>query len=415
MSINSAFNNATSGLNVTSRRVELISNNISNALTDGFSRREISLSSVELNNRGGGVRVEGVNRAENASLSASRREADAARSSTNVTSNVLSRIDSRLGGAGELGALATKFSNLERSFIDAANDPSNDMRLNEVISSSKEIVSSLNEHSEYINALRIETDAEIGKQVSVVNQSIEMISDLNTEIKLRTLTGGSTASLKDRQDVLLDQLNSIIPIKTISREGGEIAIFTPSGGKLLDGSPSLFEFTNVSTIVHGMTIANGALSGLSVNGSVVSMNTSYGLYEGGSLAALFDVRDQVLPQHNDELDALAGNLALRFQDPMIDPSLAVGDPGLFTASLDMSSASFAAYFTSELSTRNINQQDLLTYEQSRSDEFRITELAVTGVDTDAELQSLIELETAFSANAKVISVLDELLSRILEI
>ena len=43
------------------------------------------------------------------------------------------------------------------------------------------------------------------------------------------------------------------------------------------------------------------------------------------------------------------------------------------------------------------------------------ELRVSAVDTDAELRALIELENAYAANARVVSAIDEMMRRILEI
>jgi flagellar hook-associated protein 1 len=47
MSITSALANAVSGLTAASRSAELVSNNVSNAMTEGYGRREIVLSGAE--------------------------------------------------------------------------------------------------------------------------------------------------------------------------------------------------------------------------------------------------------------------------------------------------------------------------------------------------------------------------------
>ncbi|MEM9813972.1 MAG: flagellar basal body rod C-terminal domain-containing protein, partial [Pseudomonadota bacterium] len=55
-----------------------------------------------------------------------------------------------------------------------------------------------------------------------------------------------------------------------------------------------------------------------------------GQYEGGALAAAFEVRDVTTPDVNSDLDLLAEDLILRFEDTAVDPTLAPGDAGLFT-------------------------------------------------------------------------------------
>ena len=62
MSIANALNNAISGLTATSRSAEVVSSNLANALTPGYSRREIVLSPRVLAGNGGGVHVDGVSR-----------------------------------------------------------------------------------------------------------------------------------------------------------------------------------------------------------------------------------------------------------------------------------------------------------------------------------------------------------------
>ena len=77
MSMSSALNNAVSGLTASSRMAEIISSNTANAMTQGYARRELSLSSETLGGDGGGVRILGVNRVVNESLLQDRRIADA--------------------------------------------------------------------------------------------------------------------------------------------------------------------------------------------------------------------------------------------------------------------------------------------------------------------------------------------------
>ena len=61
MSISGALANALSGLNAASRSASIVSDNLANALTDGFGRREIELSSRS-NGAGGGVEIAAITR-----------------------------------------------------------------------------------------------------------------------------------------------------------------------------------------------------------------------------------------------------------------------------------------------------------------------------------------------------------------
>ena len=78
MSISSALSNALSGLTASARAAEVVSNNVSNALTEGYARRELGLSTRSLGGEGAGVKVDGVERVQNRTILADRRLADAA-------------------------------------------------------------------------------------------------------------------------------------------------------------------------------------------------------------------------------------------------------------------------------------------------------------------------------------------------
>ena len=55
MSISSALNIALSGLTATGKRAEITSGNLANALTDGYGRQSVTLSSGVLGGFGNGV------------------------------------------------------------------------------------------------------------------------------------------------------------------------------------------------------------------------------------------------------------------------------------------------------------------------------------------------------------------------
>ena len=48
MSLSSALNNAATGLTASSRLAQVTSNNVSNALTDGYARRDLTLNASAL-------------------------------------------------------------------------------------------------------------------------------------------------------------------------------------------------------------------------------------------------------------------------------------------------------------------------------------------------------------------------------
>jgi flagellar hook-associated protein 1 FlgK len=79
-----------------------------------------------------------------------------------------------------------------------------------------------------------------------------------------------------------------------------------------------------------MTLASGALSGLTIENAASSLGTPYQAIAGGALAANFELRDDLTVAAQVQIDGVARNLIERFSGPSADPTLAIGQAGIFT-------------------------------------------------------------------------------------
>lgn len=488
MSISSALNNALTGLNAASRSAELISNNVANALTPGYARRSIELSAANVGGRGAGVAVSGIRLEQDLVAISSRRLTDADIGAAVVRSSTLAQLTAALGTPDQPGALATRAVEFESALIAASNDPASNAALSNLANTALQYGNSISQLSTETRRIRMDADAQITQQVGEVNSSLKSIELLNREIKMRSTVGGDIAALENERQQLIDRVSNILPIRTASRPGNEVALFTTNGAILVDGPASELGFTQTGLFTQDMTLASGALSGLTLNGSDITVGdgSGSGLLDGGSLSALFEVRDVTAPAFNDQLDALAADLVERFQNPAVDPTLLPGDAGLFTdggnayssvdqfglaSRLELNAAvdpanggevwrlrdginaatqgnvgsptiltnlldaaqtarapvaglgiveslglsGFASEFTTQLSTRQYQADSRSAFLNTLGTSLREAEAATSGVDTDSELQKLILVEQAYAANARVMSVVDSLMHRLLEI
>lgn len=487
MSLSSALSNALSGLNVSSREAELVANNVANAQTPGFTRRVADLAANQIGGQGDGARVAGVVLAEDPAAISGRRRSDAELGARNVDLDIATRLGTALGVPGNGTALADLAGDFENSLIAAANDPASDQRLLSLANGAKRYANAIAGLSTETQRLRVDADAEIASQVAQVNQSLQAIDRLNREIQMVSVGGGDASALIDTRKSLIDQVSSVLPLRTSQRANGEVALFTTNGATLLDGNPAEIGFDASRTITQDMTLASGALSGLTLNGRAVTVGEpqATGLMDGGSLGALFQQRDGVLPAFSEKLDALASDLLTRFQDQAVDPTLNAGDPGLFTdsgtafdpvnqagiagrlvlnAAVEPASgelwrlrdglnaaaqgpigdatllatladtatalrapdpalrisgsggiAAFAAGLTGAISSAQQQAEIDASYTASVNQGLRDTELSASGVNTDTEMQRLLQIEQAYAANARVISAVDEMIRRLMEI
>lgn len=332
MSLSLALSNAVSGLRANTAQTETISNNVSNALTDGYGRRDASLSAMALGGQGAGVRVDAVVRATAPAVSEAYRLAHAGAGDSDTRADALMRLAKAVGEPGEVNALATAADALDSALSAAANTPESAPLLSRAVSAAGDYASAINRIAAEAMALRTETDRSIAGQVRTINDTLTKVYSLNAEIKARVIGGGDASALQDQRDRLIEDVSGMIPVKVVNREYGEVALFARNGAQLLDGKVFELGFEPSAVVTPDQTIGNGALSGLTVNDvpMAIGEGSGRGLLDGGSLSAAFELRDKTIPELTASLDDLAADLIGRTQGLAADPTLAPGDAGLFT-------------------------------------------------------------------------------------
>lgn len=482
MSISTALNNAVSGLTASSRMAEVVSSNTANAMTAGYARRELSLSSETLGGNGG-VRILGVNRVVNDTLLQDKRLSDAETANASARADFAARFEDQLGDPETEGSLSSTLAEFESALIEAASIPDSTARLTAAVSAARTVADKLNSISDDLQQARLEADHSIASQVDTLNETLQQIEQLNRTITTQTSIGGDATGLMDQRQTLIDEIATIVPVRVVQRDNDQVAIFTTGGAILLDGSASTIDFNSAGIMSADMTLESGALSGLTINGRTVSTSDE-GPLGGGTLGAAFAVRDDLAPQAQSQLDAFARNLIQRFEDPTLDTTLSAGDPGLFTdggdafdaldevglagriqinAAVDpaqggavwrlrdgLGSASEGSVgdarlinalsnalseeeapasgdFGSALRSTSGLAADLLSYASglrqsaelvesyATSRQETLTELTLAeGVDTDYEMQTLLKVEQAYAANARVIQTIDDMMQQLLD-
>ena len=483
MSISGALSNALSGLTASSRSAEMVSNNIANALTEGYARREVVVGPRNLGGTGQGVSVTGVSRSVNLVLLSDRRVAQAGTGDRQTRAAFLAGLEANIGVPGAEGSLTKRVADLETSLVEAASRPESEGRLAKVADSARALAKQIGSAATAIQSARADADHKIGSQVKQINVAMARVSEMNVEIRGHLSSGRDPSSLMDQRQQLIDQIASVVPLREVQRDHGQIALFTTGGAVLVDGRAAEFGFTSVGIVEPDMTIGTGGLSGLTLNGLPIATSGAYSTISGGSLAANFAIRDELAPEAQGRLDAVARDLVERFAT--LDPTVTPGNPGLFT---DAGSAFFAVNETglaqrlslnsaadpvqggalwrlrdglgattpgptgnsallgalqsalatsrapvsggflpgarsfsgltadmlSAVATARLSADTEASFSAAKSEALKVQELQ-GGVDTDRELQDLLQIEKAYGANAKVIQTVDQMLDILLGI
>jgi len=489
MSLSSALQNALTGLNATSKLAEITSGNLANALTDGYGRQIVTLSSAVIGGYGAGVAVAGVTRASSPELTSARRGADGELALGQARFDALEQLERSLGVLGDADSPPARTTSFEAALRQLAETPELAPRQAAAAATARDVAIKLNRISTESARIRRTSDDEITRQVTEVNGALGKIARLNRQIQIFASSGRDTASLIDQRERLIDRVASIVPIREQMRPDRVVELTTAEGLVLVNTRSQKIEFTPSPVITPAMRYDGGAgaLDGLSLNGvDITPGGPGSQAVTGGSLTGLFAVRDRIVPEFSDRVDALAGDLIGRLAAPGLDLTVASGDPGLFTdagtaydpsrlaglagriqlnaavdptvggnpallrdglgattagpaadgalprAMLDaliasatvipvpglpaapslLNTAAGVAELTA--SARVSAETDVAGYSSSR--EFLASaEAGQIGVDSDAEMQALIQIEQAYGANVQVIQTASRMLDKLMEI
>ncbi len=330
MSISSALSSALSGLTTSARRADIVSSNIANAMTEGYGTRRLETTSRVVGNDGSGVRVVGITRQEDAILIGQRRLADAQLGASQVAVDFGERLEALIGTPDQPGSLSGRMADLEAKLISASNDPANTTYLVNAVDAAQNLATNINQISSGIQAERQRADAAIGTAVDRINTALEGLSDLNKRILSAQANGGEIASLYDAQAQLVDEIAPYIPLQSRRETNGTLQLYSNDGHMLLSHRAMELGFDPSPGMDPFLSLANGNISGLTLDGRPLRLEGSSPAFSGGELSALFQVRDQLAPEAQARIDAVARDIAERFDQPGLDPTVAPGDPGLFT-------------------------------------------------------------------------------------
>lgn len=479
MSISGTLSAAMSGLVAAARASEVVASNIANAGTEGYGRRDLELVARTIGATGNGVSIVGVTRHVDRALLSDRRSAEAAAAGTAVRAGFLDRLEAGIGLPGAPGSLATRIGGLEAALTAAAARPGADAALGSVLDAAKGLADQITGLSDIVQTSRLTADRAIASDVMRLNAALQEVAAMNNQIHRTVAAGRDGSALMDRRQQALDRVAAILPIGEVERDNGRIAVVASHGTILADREAAVFGFDPAAVIAPGMTLAGGALSGLTLNGREIAPEGV--VAGGGRLAAQFALRDDLAPRAQALLDALAADLVARTAAPGTDPTLAPGAAGLFldpgeagspglaarlrvnpaadpaaggalwrlrdglgaatpgaagngrvlgalasaleglrepaAAGFTPGARSFAGLAADVLSAVAVDR----LREQSGADFAAARHAALQqmerdgGVDTDHELQRLLMIERAYGANARVIQAVDRMLDRLMEI
>lgn len=216
-------------------------------------------------------------------------------------------IDAVLGTVGQDNDLGSLLSALEEQFSTLLTGPSSQPGQNAVVAAAGMLTDGTNALSAAYTQQRQAAQASLVAEVGTLNRTLATISELNDKIVAATPTGHGTADLENQRGAALEILSTLVGIRTVPQQNGDLLLFTTTGTMLPTRGPTPPFSIGTGSTQPGSYYPGGGLPGIMMGG----IDVTAGMV-GGQIGANLTLRDTTLPTYQAELDEFAVNLTSRF-------------------------------------------------------------------------------------------------------
>lgn len=297
---------ARSNLSVISARTSVISRNLANAGNEYASRKIVNTTT---DYDGQGVRISSIVRASDAALFRNVLGANSDASRQAAVVDALDQLDATVSDPEQDSSPAALVGKLMDSLQEYMAGPGDVIRGQAVIAAAGDVVASLNTSSQAVQGVRLDADSEIAVSVKRINSLLEEYAVVNQQVVDGTHLNSDTTDALDARDRILADLSKEIGIKTLSRGGNDLAIYTDSGVTLFDHTAKTVTF-EPTTLFSATEPGNSVIiDGVAVTGTSAMMPI-----HSGRLKGLTEVRDEIAVTYQTQLDEIARGLITLFAE-----------------------------------------------------------------------------------------------------
>jgi flagellar hook-associated protein 1 FlgK len=436
--------------------LDVTGQNLANVNTAGYSRRVVTFGAVpppdSKTSAGGGVEVLYVTAIRNAIYDRRLYQELPHSGRESAIVDALSVVEASLGQSG--ASLDKSLTNYFDAWATLADNPTSSVARATVLAQGQALATDFNNMAARLDTSAQDTDRQVRTSVDTVNSLTTQIASLNA--KMSTVGDAGKATLKDQQTELIKQLAGLASVQVVEQSDGTVQISMEKGQPLVIGQDA-----------YTLDITNEPVTGRALISSQGTDITSQ--ITAGSIGGLLNVRDTLIPGYKTQLDDLAygvvtqvntlhdagytlgGVDAPNFFTPLASAAGAaslmsvnaavVADPTLIAAAGAAASPGDNTTATALAALRNgltMNAgkstfadawgqlvagagQDISTAQaelKSRSEV--ITQIdnlrdAVSGVNMDEETANMMKFQTAYEANARFFTTVNQLLDTLMGI
>ena len=209
------------------RALGVVSNNIANVSTDGYSRQEINLEANPVSKVGNvylgtGVIVAGVKRQYDAFSEANLRNSNSDLSSQEPMVNYANRVIDVMGSQST--GLTTAMDQFFNSARDLSSDPASTVLRGSFVRDAEGLASRFGELSSQMDMVQSETSQALDSSVSQMNTIFSELANVNKQLTKVQTEAAQPPDLLDKRDQLLKDLSTYAHVNTKFTVNGTVTV-----------------------------------------------------------------------------------------------------------------------------------------------------------------------------------------------
>lgn len=416
------LNTALRGLLTQQRALDVTSHNVANANTAGYSRQEAAMAATAplalapAHQLGTGVDVLAYRRMRDAFVDLQYRAQAMQVGSSDARSRALDQVELRLAEPGPNG-ISAQLTQFFDAWSDLANAPEGGAARQALVGRAQTLASSVTDLDRGLQTVAVQAADEFASITATGGELQGLVTELgmlNGAILSVERSGGVPNDLRDRRDVILDQLSELAQVSVADDGAGSIRVTLGGAATpIVDGSA-------VSWPPPAMAAPQGKLGALldlaSPTGAIASYRADLATFAQGLATAV-----------NAQYQAAAGTDFLTYDGPTATLSLADGvtaatlraGPGAAgdnttaraIAELRAASGPSSAYtqLVTRIGTESADASRVQANAQLLAGALQDRRESTAGVSLDEEMTNLIRFQRGYQAAARAMSTADELL------
>jgi flagellar hook-associated protein 1 len=314
MSISTIFDIASSGVAAQRQAIEVSGENIANVNTEGYSRQQVIMVNGPVPNTNGtaigsGVQIQTVRRAYDATLQQQIVGSTTSYQESLAKETALNQIEPSFNELTSDG-LGKAVDNFFGSWQDLSTNPQGAAERQSLLSNAQILTDTFHQINTNLTNVASGANSALTGIASDVTDNAKNLALVNLQIISTNAVGGSTNSLLDQRDLLMQKISEKVGITTSVQSDGTASVTLANGGALVSGTQYATLYTSPNALVPSKN--DVLLTGLGnpppANAPLTDSPIAAAV--GGQLGGTMKVRDTIVPGYLTKLDDMAKQMVV---------------------------------------------------------------------------------------------------------